>query len=343
MAYTDEECMRLFRFRREGIRQLLMRFDLAGSDSNSVKTLAIPCSAFPASTGWTISGESALLLFLYCMAHSPNMRKSRKFFGNMSVSKCSDVFYSMLEYLYKGWGFRATSLENWIDCAQYKADHFSEVNDRDYHNLVGFVDGYVEIKSPAGGINNRRSGLDQQQANSGRTRQNSVRFMGIALSNGLLYVDGPYEPGFEDADVFRESRLTQQLRQAQGYLGAEYMIYGDCVSQMPLELQQSLRKNKCPKATELMNTVISQQGVSVKNYFSEVKKNWKLVDDQTQLDLNLEERGKALVVATMLQNCRALLYGKLNDNFIPGNDEEISLGTAQVYRMDLEDDYLPAM
>eukprot|EP00960_Hanusia_phi_P019436 573819-Hanusia_phi.AAC.1 len=68
-----------------------------------------------------------------------------------------------------------------------------------YANLIGFVDGTVQIICRPGGEKNETNQLDQEDVYNGHIRKHTLNFLGIALSNGFLLINGPYEGRRHDA------------------------------------------------------------------------------------------------------------------------------------------------
>mmetsp|Transcript_18812 Transcript_18812/g.43242 ORF Transcript_18812/g.43242 Transcript_18812/m.43242 type:complete len:225 (-) Transcript_18812:83-757(-) len=158
--YTDQDCMRFFRFNKEEIRRLIQCFRLTDASQDGSNHTLIPCSRNDSTGWWRVRSDTAMLIFLYRMAHCPDLHSVRTFFGNMPVSKCSSVFNYVLKHIYDGWSIRVTSLQFWSEHVEDIATQLSLAGSP-YCNLIGLVDGTVQIISRPGGRKNSMSVVDE--------------------------------------------------------------------------------------------------------------------------------------------------------------------------------------
>mmetsp|Transcript_18811 Transcript_18811/g.43240 ORF Transcript_18811/g.43240 Transcript_18811/m.43240 type:complete len:268 (-) Transcript_18811:45-848(-) len=224
--YTDQDCMRFFRFNKEEIRRLIQCFRLTDASQDGSNHTLIPCSRNDSTGWWRVRSDTAMLIFLYRMAHCPDLHSVRTFFGNMPVSKCSSVFNYVLKHIYDGWSIRVTSLQFWSEHVEDIATQLSLAGSP-YCNLIGLVDGTVQIISRPGGRKNSRNTLDQEEVYNGHIRKHTLNFMEIALSNGFLLINGPYQGRRHDAAMFTDCQLLRDLQAIQQSTGTRYIVYGD--------------------------------------------------------------------------------------------------------------------
>lgn len=119
-----------------------------------------------------------------------------------------------------------------------------------------------------------------------------------------------------DAGMLGESGLMRDLQRiAHSPTGEALCIYGYPAYPLRIHLQAPFRNANLTEEMKAYNKAMSSVRVAVEWLFGEIVKYFKFVDFKRNLSIRLSPVGKIYIVAALLQNAQACLYGNIVSDF----------------------------
>ena len=126
----------------------------------------------------------------------------------------------------------------------------------------------------------------------------------------MAHLFGPYEGRRHDASMLRASGLLDKLQDNMIRPdGGVYCLYGDAGYPLLPHVLSPFRGNALSAEEQVFNRQMSEARVSVEWGFGGVYAKFGFLLMKSQMRLGLQPIGQYYIVATLLYNCYACMYG----------------------------------
>jgi nuclease HARBI1 len=298
----DVECLDDFRFRKDGLEQLiaLLRQPLAtqlsyveGSD-DMVKV----------KNRYTVPFETGVLMILYRLARPMRVRSDleRKF--SCRRSHCSAICQTFIGALYEIATPYLTNPAIFQDRFPMYAEKIAIKTGYAATNVWGFIDG--TLKKTA------RPLYFQKAAYSGHKRVHGIKFQNVTTPDGYIaHLFGPIAGSRHDSYMLSESNLLQQLAQLmpEGQADTIYALYGDPAYPQSAYLIGGVAGAAAGSVEAKWNKAMSGGRIVVEWTFGEVGRQFRALDLKQSMMIFKLPVAKYYATAVFFINCRNCIYG----------------------------------
>ena len=171
----------------------------------------------------------------------------------------------------------------------------------------GFIDGTARpIPRPIHG---------QRLFYSGHKRVHALKFQMVMSPYGIMaHLFGPLEGRRHDAAMLQESGLLSQVEQhmkrgSTTSSGKYWILYGDPAYPNRPQILRPFQGARLSPSEAEFNRLMSGARVCVEWGFGNIIRLWAFVDFKKNTKILLQPVAKYYIVATILTNCHACLYG----------------------------------
>ena len=312
-SFSEEQCDRLFRFRKEDLRRLHQVLQMP----ETVRTDNRCC----------FTSEEVLLLSLCRMATPANRMEDLSLIFGRDYSQWSRAFRWFLQYMKETFGNRIMdNLAYWepmfAECAEAirrKAAEKCGCHFGPGFKVCGFIDdNCFETCAPGGPLHSgrgseRASNLLQRAFYNGWKAKHGLKWQTFDLPNGLtcdLY--GPRTIRLNDLRVLNRSRLMERLAEVQDGNEVQYVAYGDGIFPLRDHLRSRHRQQGGgPPLSErqiLENETMAVLRIAIEWHYGELCKLFPFLDYKSNLKIRLQPLSDLYFTATFLRNCHTCLY-----------------------------------
>ena len=293
---VDDECKTNFRFYSGDIYELVDVLDIPDEILcyNNVKVKSI----------------EALCVLLKRFAYPCRYTDMIPIFGR-PVPQLSIITNYVTDYLYQRWAHLLTDLNQaWLSPQKLEQFAYSiHAKGSALNNCWGFVDGTVRPIS--------RPGENQRVLYNGHKKVHAIKFQSVVAPCGLVAnLFGPVEGRRHDSGMLAMSRLLPKLQQYSVDTNGNILcIYGDPAYPLRPQLQAPFKGANITAAQVLWNQSMSQVRTAVEWIFGDIVNYFKFLDFKKNLKIGLSAVGKMYIIAALLHNARAILYGTTTSKY----------------------------
>ena len=295
---SDTACVEKFRFPKADIPTLCHHLGLPD-------LMTSPCRL-----SW--SGVEGLCVVLARLS-TPNRSFDLEEVFHRGTAALSEVFNVTLDFLYNRWCHLFDDISqhtgHWLTPARLQESAQAVAAKCPLNNVFGFVDGTCRRIC--------RPKHNQRIWYSGHKRRHVMKFQSVMLPCGIIgHLFGPFEGRRHDATMLYMSDILQQMRQHLPYHGVipDYVLFGDKGYPIEAEVISPFRGNLSQVERDF-NQRMSLARICVEWGFAGVCSQWQLPNSWLRLRINLVPIGQYYVVAALLFNCMACLYGNQTSQY----------------------------
>ena len=308
-SFTQDECDRLFRFKKRDLPRLLHVLGmpaLVKLDNRSVFT-----------------SEEVLLLCLCRMTTPGRMEDlARAYFGR-EYSQLARAFRWFLKFVRNTfWEKMTNNLRFWKTyfpaCARAirrKALDFGCDFNEAAFQIAGFIDDNCFSTCAPGGPkysgrgSDRASLLLQRAFYNGWKAIHGLKWQTFDLPNGLTAdMFGPRTVRANDLRVLRNSNLNNRMAELQEGNVMQYMIYGDGIFPVMSHIR-SRHKNNLTARQLLENGTMAKLRISIEWHYGNLCTMFPMLDYKRNLKIRQQPLKSLYFTATFLRNCHVCIYG----------------------------------
>jgi len=310
-SFDEEECYRLFRFRKPDLKRLY-------------NVLHVP-EHVVLSNRTTVTGEEVFLVSLRRLSSTCPMQDLCFLFGR-DYSQWSRAFKWFLHFIFDNYAdllldnmsYWEPKFQDYSECVRKKVEELGVPFAEGDFSVCAFIDDHCfETCRPGGptgsGINRPRADLLLQRAfYNGWKSHHGLKFQTVDLPNGMVMdMWGPRSLRHSDLNLLDWSDLPDRMRRVQGEAGRRRLkvIYGDSI----FPWYQCLRsRHKGPNLTprEISeNAVMTKVRVSIEWHYGEVGRLFPFTNYKKNLKLRKQPCGLIYFVASLFRNCHTCVYG----------------------------------
>ena len=231
------------------------------------------------------------------------------------VPQLSIIVNEVSKYLYDQWNHLFENLnQNWLNPANLEMFAYAvHTKGGALTNCWGFIDGTVRPVC--------RPGINQRVLYNGHKRVHSIKFQSVVTPNGLIAnLFGPVEGKRHDSGMLAMSRLLPELRRYSLDSSNNTMcIYGDLAYPLGPQLQTLFRGAGMTQNQKAWNKSMSEVRIAVEWIFGDIIQYFKFLDYKKNLKVSLSAVGRLYIVAALLHNARAILYGTTTSKYFHVN------------------------
>mmetsp|Transcript_16624 Transcript_16624/g.45246 ORF Transcript_16624/g.45246 Transcript_16624/m.45246 type:complete len:289 (+) Transcript_16624:424-1290(+) len=252
--------------------------------------------------------DTCLMVLLRRLAFPNRFGDLVKEFGLNSVRLC-EIFHGMLEYIFISFAWHLSFPDLWQDHFTVFANAMSALGSP-YDNLIGIIDGnFLEIRRPGGKGNHFRNNLHQQEDfYSGKEKRHGLKFLAMALPNGMLCIHGPAQGRRHDARLLADSKWIDMMWNYERVYGSRMCFFGDAA--FPRNAySQVMRKGRMSSEERSFNSLMSRIRIHVENAFAGRNNVFNFLSFPHHVKLGGRNSMRIYHVANFLLNCRATFYG----------------------------------
>lgn len=288
--YSEEDCFRLFRFRRKDIGRIV---ELCAWDAGRTKI-----------HGYVVDPVTAVCVVLRKLSFPTRWKDVEKMFG-MHSSATSEVMYEVVECLVELRGKLLTTFRESLmkDRAELYAKVIHEKG-APLDNCVGFIDCTKIAMARPGG-----HGTLQRSTYSGHKRIHCLIYQTMTTPDGLMfYMYGPEVGRRHDMTLYRESRLGEVLEAVMVIDGKQFCLFGDAAYLLRPWLQTAFPRLNASVQDMLYNKAMSMVRVAVEWTYKDVKQIWTSQDFRRGLKVREAPIAKLYQSAALLWNFHVCMY-----------------------------------
>ncbi|XP_046840374.1 uncharacterized protein LOC124434526 [Xenia sp. Carnegie-2017] len=292
---TDDECLAEFRFFRNDIYNLAEILELPGE---------IKCY-----NGLKVGNIEGLCIFLKRFAYPCRYIDMIHRFARPEPQLCM-ISNQVLNVIHERWHHLLTDLNQaWLQ--PENLEEFATVIHQKgaaLNNCWGFIDGTVRPVA--------RPGRLQRTLYNGHKKVHAIKFQSIATPSGMIAnLYGPVEGKRHDSAMLAQSGILNMLQQCSFNMQGDILcIYGDPAYPLRPQLQGPFRGAVVTEQQKQWNKYMSQVRIAVEWLFGDIVNYFKFLDFKKNLKVHLSAVGKMYVVCALIENARACLYGKQQQN-----------------------------
>lgn len=260
--------------------------------------LEFPSHFITTKNRYRASGLEGLCILLRRLAYPSRLADLLRVFGRSSP-ELSEIFLEVQEFVYSKWcrllDFKPQHFQHWLP-------NLAEVVERKgspFDNLVGFIDGT--------GRPICRPSRQQKAFYSGHHRRHELKYQGIVLANGLLFVFGPVNGSRHDMHMLRQSGLLEAFPQMKSG-DRQFILFGDA-GYASCEYIKTPRRRPATREDRHFNLVTSRLRQPVEWAFKDVSSNFSILDMRPQQVVLKSPIAQSYLVACFLTNCKACILG----------------------------------
>lgn len=281
--YTDEICLRDFRFRKHEVGTIMGIVNWNGA----TKRNRYACDE--------ISATFLLLRRLYYPCRWTDLETT---FG-MHASALCEVFYECAWSLYDGHSSLITTFQK--DLMHERAHLYAQcivTSGGLLDKCVGFIDGTNIKMARLGG-----SRTLQRATYSGHKRIHCLSYQTVTTPDGLIFhLYGPVEGRQPDRFLYRKSNLDAVLQESLSIEGEQHYIYGDQAYILRPWMQTAFPRSSCSQIQTTYNTSMNAARIAVEWGYKDVKQMWTSQDFGRKLKIRKGPVGLLYVVSVLLRN-----------------------------------------
>lgn len=287
--YSDEKCLRDFRFRRY---ELPIIMDQVGWTSGKTKR-----------NGYVCDPLTATCVLLRRLATPCRLKDLEEEFG-LRFSALSEIFWEVCESLHEGKGELVTKFRK--DLMTERASYYAECvhgQGASLDNCVGFIDGTkIRMARPGGHSSNQRC------VYTGHKRCHCLTYQTITTPDGLIFhLFGPIEGRRPDAYMFNKSVLGAELESNMVIGDKQYNIYGDAAYLLRAWLQTAFPRQTATEEEKRYNKSMSAVRIAVEWSYGEVKKHFTSQDFARKLQVRKAPIAVLYICSVLLWNFKTCL------------------------------------
>ena len=292
---SNEYCWKMFRFQKDDLRRLKTALHVPDNMTLPNRTVFV--------------GIDGLCIMLRRLAYPSRLCDMEQMFG-CGASELGLIFNAMIDFIHERFSTRLTNLDQeWLDIAHL--ERYANAVTRKgspLNKCWGFVDGTcMNICRPKHG---------QEQCYSGHKRQHVLKFQAIMVPCGLIAnLYGPVEGRRHDAYMLQDSGILPQLTNKVDRNGEPYYLYGDPAYPLLPVLLAPYRGAQITLQQSNFNKSMTPLRQCVEWGFGDIARNFAFIDFKKNLKLYLSPVAKYYVVACLLTNCKACLYGNITCSY----------------------------
>ncbi len=288
-ALEDQKCFEMFRFEKRDVIRLKNAFGFPED--------------FICYNRTRVSGLEAICILLRRLAYPNRLVDLIQTFGRRK-EELSIIFNKTLSYIYDNFGHLVRNLDHpWL-APNYLKIYGDAVHEKGapLTKCWGFIDGTARPIS--------RPSIHQQEVYSGHKRAHVLKFQSIQVPNGLIaHMFGPVEGRRHDAAMLAESGILPAMEALVDDDGEPFYVYGDPAYPLRPQLISPFRGANLTDQEAEFNQNMSKVRQCVEWGFGDIIRQFAFLDFKKNLKLFLQPVGKYYLIATILTNCRACLYG----------------------------------
>ena len=286
--FTDDECLRLFRFTSTHLDELQMYLNIP---EQIIGPNGIKCS-----------GTEGLCVLLRRLAYPNRLTDLVPIFG-LHPTHLSIVFNTVLNIVYDRFGHLLTNINQpWLAEGQLREfARVAHVTGLPIVNCWGFIDGTVmPICRPT---------RNQREVYNGHKRTHALKYQSVVTPNGLIAnMFGPMEGRRHDVALLAESGLLDMIR-FHSNRNTPLCLYGDSAYPLDPYLMCPYKGAALTAEQEAFNRGMSSGREAVEWMFGKIVQIFAFVDFKKNQKLYLQPIGKYYKVAALLTNCHTCFYG----------------------------------
>ena len=308
-SFSEKDCWRHLRFRKEDLPELLRLSEMPGY---------IDCGTVD--KPFLVRGEYAFLLFLYRSHYPSTLSLLQTTFGR-DYSQLSRIYTATVEYLDRihrhkvvgniGWYRSRFDLYHFTILCAMANSAFNPVPGTIpvyLSNIFGFIDGTCRPISRPFQNNNAQFPMW-----NGYYHTHCMIFLGLCFPDGLVVLEPPFPGYFTDTMCWRDCVLRHQLDEIMAERLLQNLIllklYGDkiFVTCDLITAAFSLRNGPLAPWMTALNRLMSPIRVSIEWCYGKVIARSKFVDYRQKI--RESPVVKAYYLATLFANAHTCLYG----------------------------------
>ena len=292
----EDVCKTEFRFFRNDIYDLVETFDMPAQ---------VHCY-----NNVNIDAVEALCVLLKRFCYPCRYTDMIPLFGR-PAPQLSIITNSVSRFLFQRWGRLLEDFNQpWLSPANLEI-FANAIYDKGsaLSNCWGFIDGTVRPVC--------RPGANQRVLYNGHKKVHSIKFQSVVTPNGLIAtLFGPVEGKRHDSGMLAMSQLLGRLQQySVNQNGGIMCIYGDPAYPLRPQLQAPFKGVAITPQQIAWNKSMSQSRVAVEWIFGDIIEYFKFLDFKKNLKVKLSAVGLMYIVAGILHNTRAILYGTTTSKY----------------------------
>ena len=288
-SLTPEQCKSWFRFEKVYIPGL-------------VTALGLP-EELVASNRTRCTGLEGLCILLRRLAYPNRLEDLEGIFGR-GVSELSVITNLVLDFLYEKWHHLLDTLPAaWLTDARLEEGAEAVLRHCPLPQVWGFIDGTVRLIP--------RPIQDQRLFYNSHKHVHALKFQTVMSPFGIMvHLFGPVEGCRHDAAILQESGLLLQTEQhmTRGQ-GSCWVLYGDPAYPIRPQIVRPFQGACLSPEQSAFNSQMSTVHVCVEWGFGAITRLWAFVDFKKNTKILLQPVAKYYVVAALLTNCHACVYG----------------------------------
>lgn len=296
-AYSEQQCLRDFRFKATDIGRLAFRLAFPGRTSRN---------------DYICDSVCATCILLHRLATVIRWYDVEPKFGFFS-SQLSELFWDMVDLLIERVGhlldLRGAFLRS------RAALYASAIKDAGapLERCVGFVDcTKIRMSRPGGG------GANQRSCYSGHKRMHCLIYQSLTTPDGLIFaMFGPEVGRRHDITLYRNSGWDDLFEEFLLVDGQYFCVYGDSAYLLRPWMQRPYYRDLATPLQMLFNTRMSVVRVSVEHNYKDLKQFWVRQDFARQLQVRKAPIALLYKASALLLNMHACLYtrGQVAEQF----------------------------
>jgi len=290
-----------FRFRRIQFAHLSVALGLADQVGGDLQF-----RVFRTQSKMKAQWDFLLLLVLYRLATPSVYRSCVDLFGRSNTA-LSSFFREAIDYLYTRFAAKGVDPFIWTDCFMRFIELFSAW-DVPVRNVIGVIDGnFIQICRP-GGLGNVHARYPQEHYYSGKEKKHGIKFLAMALANGMLGVSGAYRGSMHDSKMMEKAGWENKLRDVQISTGVQMVMFGDAGFATSPHLI-TMYRGFIPLPGLTFNAFMSRVRILVENQFASLKQTFRTLGDVQHMKLGNGHIDREYIVAVFLFNCFSIFNG----------------------------------
>ena len=184
----------------------------------------------------------------------------------------------------------------------------------------GLVDGHFQPTCRPGGDGCVNPNAHDADMYNGKEKQHGLKFQAIAFPNGMCVLAGPFLGPEHDSTMMTLSDVEDELRRLTQSLGLNtpLCLYGDSAYAESDHIIRAFPHALADAQKRRLNAAMSRIRVVVEQLFACIDQTCPLLVKKHALKMGQGPIGMLFPVATLLHNCKTLLYGNTVASSIPG-------------------------